>query len=198
MYKKTQDQFGKSSFKNRGHLSQEAQRIGLHQMVKNLPPMQETQVQSLGQEDALEEGMATHPSILAWRSPWTEEPGGLQSMGSQRVGHDWVINAHANLSFVHIYEQRECVGVILDLGVMETKRCGPALKVDHRLVIKRASQTKWVLRGEKGCELTTNQGCGFFRAAIDLQRGVWPLLRLVPRPQCIDVRRQNQNGRAIW
>ena len=88
MYKKTQDQFGKSSFKNRGHLSQEAQRIGLHQMVKNLPPMQETQVQSLGQEDALEEGMATHPSILAWRSPWTEEPGGLQSMGSQRVGHD--------------------------------------------------------------------------------------------------------------
>ena len=94
MYKKTQDQFGKSSFKNRGHLSQEAQRIGLHQMVKNLPPMQETQVQSLGQEDALEEGMATHSSILAWRSPWTEEPGGLQSMGSQRVGHNWASNTH--------------------------------------------------------------------------------------------------------
>ena len=58
------------------------------QMMKNPPAMQETQVQSLGQEDSLEEGMATHSSILAWRIPWTEEPGGLQSMGSQRVRHD--------------------------------------------------------------------------------------------------------------
>ena len=57
------------------------------QMVKNLPATQETQVQSLGQEDPLEEGMATHSSILAWRIPWTDEPGRLQSMGSQRVGH---------------------------------------------------------------------------------------------------------------
>ena len=56
--------------------------------VKNLPAMQETQVLSLGQEDSLEKGMATHSSILAWRIPWTEKPGGLQSMGSQRVGHD--------------------------------------------------------------------------------------------------------------
>ena len=58
------------------------------QMVKSLPTMQETRVQSLGQEDPLEKEMATHPSILAWRIPWTEEPGGLQSMGSQRVRHD--------------------------------------------------------------------------------------------------------------
>ena len=50
--------------------------------------MQETWVQSLGWEDALEEGLATHSRILAWRIPWTEEPGGLQSVGSQRVGHD--------------------------------------------------------------------------------------------------------------
>ena len=50
--------------------------------------MQETQVRSLGQEDALEEEMVTHSSILAWRIPWTEEPGRLQSMGSERVGHD--------------------------------------------------------------------------------------------------------------
>ena len=50
--------------------------------------MQETQVHSLGQEDSLEKGMATHSSILAWRIPWTEEPGGLQFMGLQRVGHD--------------------------------------------------------------------------------------------------------------
>ena len=56
-------------------------------MVKNLPAMQETQLQSLGWEDPLEKGMATHSSILAWRIQWTEEPGRLQSMGSQRVRH---------------------------------------------------------------------------------------------------------------
>ena len=58
------------------------------QMVKNVAAMQETRVQSLGQEDPLEEGMATHSGILAWRVPWTEEPGGLQSAGSQRVRHN--------------------------------------------------------------------------------------------------------------
>ena len=57
-------------------------------MVKNLPAMQETQVQALGQEDPLEKGMATYSSILAWKISWTEEPGGLQSMGLQRVGHN--------------------------------------------------------------------------------------------------------------
>ena len=58
-------------------------------MVKNLAATQEeTRVQSLGQEDPLEKGMVTHSSILAWKVPWTEEPGGLQSMGSHRVGHD--------------------------------------------------------------------------------------------------------------
>ena len=55
---------------------------------RNLPAMKETQVWSLGQEDPLEEGIATHPSILAWRIPGTEEPGGLHSIGSQRVRHD--------------------------------------------------------------------------------------------------------------
>ena len=58
------------------------------QMIKNLPAMQETRIQSLGGEDPLEEEMTTHSSILACGIPWTEEPGGLQSMGSQRVGHD--------------------------------------------------------------------------------------------------------------
>ena len=56
-------------------------------MVKSPPAVQETWVQSLAWEDPLEEGMATHSSILAWRIPWTEEPGGLQSMGSQKVRH---------------------------------------------------------------------------------------------------------------
>ena len=61
-------------------------------MVKNLPTMQETQVQSLGWEDPLEKDMATHSSILVWRIPWTEEPGGLQSMGLQTVGHNCMSN----------------------------------------------------------------------------------------------------------
>ena len=59
-------------------------------MVKNLPAMQETQVRSLGQEDTLEKGMATHSSILAKTIPETGEPSGLQSLGSQRVGHDFL------------------------------------------------------------------------------------------------------------
>ena len=58
------------------------------QTVKHLPTMQETWVQSLGQEDLLEKEMATHSSILAWKIPWTEEPGRLQSTGSQTVGHN--------------------------------------------------------------------------------------------------------------
>ena len=58
------------------------------QMVKRLSTMWETRVQALGWEDPPEKGMATHSSILAWKIPWTEEPGRLQSMGSQRVGHD--------------------------------------------------------------------------------------------------------------
>ena len=62
------------------------------QMVKNLSAVQETWVQSLVQEDPLEKGMATYSSILAWRIPWTEEPGRLQSMGLQRVGHDRATN----------------------------------------------------------------------------------------------------------
>ena len=58
------------------------------QMVKNLPAMQETWVPSLGPEDPLEKGMASHSSVLAWRIPWTEKPGELQYVVSQRVGHD--------------------------------------------------------------------------------------------------------------
>ena len=58
------------------------------QRLKRLPAMQETWVRSLDQEDPLEKEMATHSSILAWKIPWMEEPGGLQSMGSQRVRHD--------------------------------------------------------------------------------------------------------------
>ena len=68
--------------------------MSVAQSVKNLPAVQETWVRSLGWEDALEKEMATHSSILAWEFSWTEEPGGLQSMGSQRVGHDWATNTY--------------------------------------------------------------------------------------------------------
>ena len=66
----------------------------LAQTVKSLPALQEIRVWSPGWEDPLEKEMATHSSILAWKISWTEEPGGLQSMGSQRVGHDWATNTH--------------------------------------------------------------------------------------------------------
>ena len=64
--------------------------------VKNLPVMWETGVQSLSQENSLEKGMATHSSIPAWRIPWTEKPGGLQSMGSQRVEHNWAASTQTH------------------------------------------------------------------------------------------------------
>ena len=69
------------------------------QMVKRLPTMQETRVRSPGQEAPLEKEMATHSSILAWRIPWMEEPGGLQPMGLQRVGHDWATSLSLSLSY---------------------------------------------------------------------------------------------------
>ena len=77
-------------------------------LIKNLPTvqeMQETQIRSLSREDPLEEGLATHPSALTWRVPWAEEPGGLQSMGSQRVRHDGVTEhtctfSTPNLNFI--------------------------------------------------------------------------------------------------
>ena len=62
--------------------------LSVAQSVKNLPAVQETQIQSLGWEDPLKKELATQSSILAWKISWTEEPGGLQSMGSQRVGHN--------------------------------------------------------------------------------------------------------------
>ena len=68
-------------------------------MVKNLPAKQETQFQSLGQEDPREKEMAIHSSILAWRIPWTVEPGGLQSMESQRVGRDLATKLQQHVGF---------------------------------------------------------------------------------------------------
>ena len=70
------------------------------QTLKHLPGMRETQVQSLGWEDPLQKEMATHSSTLAWRIPWREEPGRLQSMGLQRVGHNWATSLHLTKGLV--------------------------------------------------------------------------------------------------
>ena len=75
------------------HLWETNTRVSLVAQTVNLPAMREIWVQSLGWEDFLEKGMANHSSIFAWRIPWTEKPGRLQSMGSQRVRHDWATNA---------------------------------------------------------------------------------------------------------
>ena len=72
-------------------------------MVKHLPTMQETRVQPLGQEDLLEKEMATHSSILAWKIPWTEEPGSLQSMGLQRVEHNRVVSLSLALLGISLF-----------------------------------------------------------------------------------------------
>ena len=77
------------------------------QRLKRLPAMWETWVRSLGQEDPLEKEMATHSSILAWTIPWTEEPGGLQSTGSQRVGHHFTFTFYVHM--VQVYKGTEGV-----------------------------------------------------------------------------------------
>ena len=81
------------------------------QMVKNLPEMQETHIRFLGREDPLEKEMAIHSTILAWRIPWTEEPGGLQSMGSQRVRHDWATNTYI-MHKVNFYLEKSLWGYL--------------------------------------------------------------------------------------
>ena len=80
-------------------------------VAKNLPAMQDTWIRSLGWEDPLEEGMATCSSILAWRIPWTEEPGGLQSTGSQRARHNWnnLANTHAHILTSQMERGGACV-----------------------------------------------------------------------------------------
>ena len=89
----------KSDFTQRSEHSALPSSSLVAQTVKNLPEGPEMWVQSLGQEDPLEKEKAAHSSILAWRIPWTEEPGGVQATGSKRVGHDWVANTQNTQPF---------------------------------------------------------------------------------------------------
>ena len=131
-------------------------------MVKNLPAMQETRGQSLGWEVPLEKGMATHSSILAWRIPWTEKPGRLQSMGSQRVRHDWATNTCAHLLRTAIFlsqirphlSLKSCKSWILVISIRmpcrHLKPCKSVTKVpifhqDNRNSIFLVAQTKETL-----------------------------------------------------
>ena len=111
-------------------------------MVKNLPAMQETRVLSLGQKDALEMGMAIHSSILAWRIPWTEEPGRPQSMGSQRVGYDWATNTTTLLVDILGISELKWTGMgefnsddhyIYYCGQESLRRNGVAIMVNRRV-----------------------------------------------------------------
>ena len=87
------------------------------QVVEHLPTMWETRVQSLGWGDPLEKGMATHSSIFAWKIPWMEEPGRLQSMGSQRVWHDWATSLYFTCKYIYIYISLKCI--IFEIYIFE-------------------------------------------------------------------------------
>ena len=91
-------------------------------MVKNLPAMQIIQVQSLGQEDPLEESMAIHSSILAWRIPWTEDPGRLKSMESQRVGRDCTTKHKHAVQFGHLIHRAHSLQRPLMLEKIESRK----------------------------------------------------------------------------
>ena len=97
--------------------------------------MQETQVRSLGQEDPLEKEMATHSSTLAWKIPWTEQPGGLQSMGSQRVGHNWATSLSKEFS-VPILQFFSVFEIVSNEKILKTSTLGTHTKKCDSLVNK--------------------------------------------------------------
>ena len=110
------------------------------QLVKNPPAMWEAWIWSLGGEDPLENGTATHSSILAWRIPWTEEPGKLQSLGSLRVGHDWATSCIG-----------EGTGNLLQCSCLENTRDGGAWWTAVYGVTQSQTRLKWLSSSSKTC-----------------------------------------------
>ena len=137
-------------------------------MVKNLSAIQETWVQFLDQEDPLEKGMSTHPSVLAWRIPWKEEPGGLQSMGLQRVRHDWPTNTFTFNINMHthniIWSERNQTQVIIYCMTIYIK--WKSTGTENRLVVARG----WLGHGSRGIESKCLKGMGPL-AKIKCSRG---------------------------
>ena len=114
-------------------------------MVKNLPAMPETWVRSLGRVDPLERAIATHSSILAWSIPWTEEPGGLQSTGSQRVGHDWVTKTNTLRPTLQIWSNTDAAkaGFLVEMWSLDAPR------LQHS---DRQAGTGGLLKGDSPCK----------------------------------------------
>ena len=115
-------------------------------MVKNLPAMWETWVWSLGQENTREKGMANHSSILVWRIPWTEEPGRLQSMGFQRVGHDWATNT-LTFFFIRISSPKLFPLPFMLCKLFSTGRCGEISVNPTQEICKDKDNWKSILSG---------------------------------------------------
>ena len=124
------------------------------QMVKNLLTKWETWVWSLNRKDALEKGMVTHSSILVWRVPWTEEPGGIQSMELQRAGHDWVTNIYIislpfSLSGLKLfYNSITKLKSLLMKVKEESKKAGLKLNSQNTKIMAWGPITSWQIDGE--------------------------------------------------
>ena len=139
---------------------------------KNLPALQETWIQSLGWEDPLEEAMATHSSILAWRIPWTEEPGGLQSMGSQRVRHSWATFFLRNYH-LSIFNTISAITAIYWMSIKCINRvyvCGVRCSLMSDYLRPHGLYSPWNSPGQ-------NTGVG----SLSLLQGIFPTQRLEPR-----------------
>ena len=140
------------------------------QLVKNPPAVRETWVLSLGQQDPLEKGMAIHSSILAWRIPWTEEPSGLQSMGSQRVGHDWSTNTFTFFPWIILIVHWQPF-VIMTEELWEISKCSnhQSLKAKAQMIIQFFHDKVFIspeLVWEFGTQILndwSNKGLAFFR-----------------------------------
>ena len=157
-------------------------------MVKRLPTMQETQVRPLGWEDSLEKEMATHSRTLAWKIPWTEEPGRLQSMGSLRVGHDCA----TSLSFTFIMVSRSSLQHLTSFKE-DMEKPVPCPPEDGALrKAKLRTMSTWMITPHgPGAAVRESQSTGGVRGRHHPEQGVRPLERLSPSavpgvgPECL-------------